>query len=456
MAGRGILFGLTALLAAGTALAVHFSERNAVQEKGFWPGVTEMRARDMLSRLLLNRQAHPDVVIVAADDKSVQEYGALPWERSIWASALRNVQSGGAKVAAFDIALDTRTKDREDAALWRAMANGRRAVLGFGVDAEQTRWTPDDVRALRFLEKFAIVEKLELPVVAAQTSFPWAYFDAPVSDFTQAARGAGVFVRETDPDGVIRHARSLYLSEVADPPNLTAPLPGKFPITKLEGAFVTLTSLPVATATAALQADKDNLAAEGGNLRLTPPGKTPTRIPVDTSTRMAIRYAGPAGTFPRHSLVDVARGKVPPATFENKVVLFGATADGAKETDRRMTPEGLMPRVEITANAVSNILSGHFLASARGYAAPAILMVLGLIAGAALARRTAAGAIKGGLLVTALYLVAAWIVASVWGLVFPLTPALLFLLLSTITAALILRAAAEGAGRRYESLKPVA
>ncbi|HVK06180.1 MAG TPA: CHASE2 domain-containing protein [Armatimonadaceae bacterium] len=454
MANRGVVFGITAILAAGAALITHFSEKQAVNAGEFWPGVAELRAQDALAGVLWNGQPHPDVVIVAADDKSVQEYGKLPWSRDVWATALRNVQAGGAKVASFDVALDQRTKDPQDEALWRAMANGKRTVLGFGYDANQTKWTPDDVRALRFLERDAFVEKLELPVLAANTQFNWYHFDAPVSDFTGSARAAGVFVRETDPDGVIRHARTLYLAKVSDPPSTTDPLPGKFPITKLEGALVTLPGLPLATAIAATDSDKDNVASEGGNVRLTPTGSEPTRIPVDTAARAAIRFAGPEGTFPVYSLVDVARGEVKPETFKGKVVLLGATAANSDDTDRRVTPAGEMPRVEITANAVSNILSGEFLARTRGYAPAAALLVLGLLSGLALGRHTVGKTLGAGLGMAALYLVVAWVLGSTTGILLPLIPALLFLLVATVAAAVTVRSGEASAARRYRTLKP--
>jgi len=81
-----------------------------------------------------------------------------------------------------------------------------------GYNAEQTKWTADDVRSLRFLEKFALADKVILSGASATQRFEWSLFEPPVSDFTGSARGAGVFLRETDPDAV--RAELLELAQI--------------------------------------------------------------------------------------------------------------------------------------------------------------------------------------------------------------------------------------------------
>lgn len=435
MARRAVVFVLAVLLSVVVGFFVRRSELEAAQAGRLWPGRNELRAQDTLLRLRPVPSPRPDVVIVAADDASVKKYGKLPWSRTIWAQGLRQVQAGGAKVAVFDTALERRTTKAADEALWRRMANGRRTVLGMGYDTAQTpKWTPDDVRALRFLEKFALADRITLRGSAAVTPFQWAFFEPPVSDFTQSARGVGVFLRETDQDGIVRHARMLYLSKVQTP-KATAPLPPRsVPPPKLENATVALPNLALTAARQTFQLDKTNLRAEGDTVRFDGELGQAVVIPVDSASRMVINYAGPGGSFQRISFADVATGRVPTASFRGKVVLFGVTASGEKETDNRLTPQGEMPRVEITANAIASILSRSYIARARGNDVLATLVVVGVVAGLLLAAARPLSAFLLGVGLSLLYLIVAWCLLTFMERLLPVLPALLALAAITVIA----------------------
>ncbi|WKZ29633.1 MAG: adenylate/guanylate cyclase domain-containing protein [Patescibacteria group bacterium] len=72
-----------------------------------------------------------------------------------------------------------------------------------------------------------------------------------------------------------------------------------------------------------------------------------------------VAYYGGPGTFPSASFIDVREGRVPPETFQGKIVLVGATAPDLH--DAALTPFGngrLMHGVEIQANYVGIIRSG--------------------------------------------------------------------------------------------------
>jgi adenylate cyclase len=435
MAYRGIVFVVTVVIALVIGLFARRGEIDATRAQLPWPGAAELRAQDTLQRLRLGRSPHPDVVIVAADDKSVKKYGKLPWRRDIWARGLRPVQAGAAKAAVFDIALDKRSANAAaDRALWRMMAGGRRTILGMGYNgARRQKWTVDEVRALRFLEKFAIADKLTLRGAAAAQVFPWPLFEAPVSDFTGSARGVGVFLRETDRDGVVRHARLLYRSKVQTPPT-TTPLPGSLPESRLNNFDVALPSLSLAGALHKFELDKTYVRAERDTVQLAGKLDPPVVIPIDSFARMVINFAGPAGTYETVSFADVAEGKIATRSFRDKVVIFGATAGGAKETDRRRTPEGEMARVEITANAIGSILGRSYLTRARGNDVLGALVALGVIAGLLLARARVGTVLTTGVVLTLLYLAAAWCLLAFLKLLAPILPALLFFALATALA----------------------
>jgi adenylate cyclase len=92
-----------------------------------------------------------------------------------------------------------------------------------------------------------------------------------------------------------------------------------------------------------------------------------------------IAFAGPAGTFPAWSFSRVLNGKVPSGTFRDKIVLVGPTAPTLH--DQHATPtDGLMPGVEIQANALATALRGAPLRSAPAALNIALILALGLLA----------------------------------------------------------------------------
>ena len=160
-------------------------------------------------------------------------------------------------------------------------------------------------------------------------------------------------------------------------------------------------------------------------------------IPIDSASRMAINYAGPAGSFQTVSFADVVNGRVSAPSFKNKIVLFGATAAGAKETDTRLTPYGEMPRVEITANALSSILSRSYLARARGNDVLAALIAFGVVAGLLLAQARPASIALSALVLAVLYFVTAWCLLTFTHFIAPVLPVLGVLLATTVLAIVV-------------------
>lgn len=159
-------------------------------------------------------------------------------------------------------------------------------------------------------------------------------------------------------------------------------------------------------------------------------------VPLDASGYMPIRFAGPAGTIPSVSMIDVlerarAGDRAQLAKwFAGKVVLVGSQ----DVNDTHQTPFYLAGGrwgtlgVEIQANAVATILGGRFLRAAPNWHAPLLALVAACFAAFAVFRLRpgiaplvlAAGAIA--FFVAALGLHAAGYIVSV-------TPALISLVL---------------------------
>jgi adenylate cyclase len=92
-----------------------------------------------------------------------------------------------------------------------------------------------------------------------------------------------------------------------------------------------------------------------------------------------IDFRGPPGTIENISFSKVYYGEFKPGTFENKIVIVGATAPVL--LDIHPTPTGgSMPGPEIQANAVSTALRGFPLQSVPSWVNVLAILVLGLLA----------------------------------------------------------------------------
>ena len=397
----------------------------------------ELKAEDVLARSAL-RPARPDVVIVALDADSVSKYGPIKsWPRSVLAGGLRRIEAGKPNGVVLDLALTQRTKTGDEG-LWRTMANNKNVLLGMAYDAARPAvYTPDDIRSLVFLEKFALAGNLTLGGQLPQ--FPYYSFTPPVSDFTGSARGVGVFDRETDGDGVLRRARLIYRSTVQYPA-ATQPLRGKFPQSQLDGGQpVALTNLALIAALADFHVDKDVVQVSSGNVvdvagNLTPP----VIIPINAQGMALIRYAAP-GAYQTYSFGDVVLGKVKPDVFAGKTVLLGATAPEDEATSVAQTPPGPMPRVEVTANALSTILDRSYVRVVAEHR-PRLLgtmILIALVTGLALMLVSGRWTVVVSLVLLLAYLAACWGFFTAGHLLLPILPGVLVILTTGLVSLLL-------------------
>lgn len=364
----------------------------------------ELKTDDALARLA-PRPARPDVVIVALDDASIKQYGpGGSWRRGALAQVLSRIEAGQPRAVVLDLALDQRTQTGDEA-LWRQMANKQNVILGMAYDANRApQWTPDDIRALRFLEKFAIADNLTF---GPQTqNFAYPFFEPPMSDFAGSAAGVGVFDRETDEDGGLRRARLFYRSTV-EYPQATRQLPGKFPDSHLaDGVPVALPNIALVAALRVFQLNKNSVHVRSGDtVYLAGNLNPPVNIPVDAQGRMLIRYAAP-GRYATYSFADVLAGRVKP-DFHDKVVLIGSTSASDQTTHLQYTPVSpAMPRVEVTANALSTLLDRSFVEVVNSHPSHAfgVLILLGVVTGLLLMILSGGRGLLAGLVLLLAYL----------------------------------------------------
>ena len=397
----------------------------------------ELKAEDALARLA-RRPARPDVGIVALDADSVAKYGPIKsWPRSLLADALRHVEAGKPNGVVFDLALAQR-RPTGDESLWRTMANDKNVLLGMAYDADRPpKYTPDDIASLVYLEKFALAGNLTLSDRLPQ--FPYYDFEPPIQDFTKPARGVGVFDRETDADGVLRRARLIYRSTVQYP-EPTRPLRGKFPQSQLDdGKPVALTNLALIAALGTFHVDKDMVEVSTGNdVRITGDLNPPVIVPINALGMTPIRYAAP-GAYQTYTFRDVVSGKIKPDVFAGKTVLIGATAPGDEATSVEATPTGPMPRVEVTANALSTLLDRSYVRVVSEHR-PRLLgtmILIGVVTGLLLMLVSGGRAVLMSLFLLLGYLAACWGFFALGHLLLPILPGVLVILTTMLVSLLL-------------------
>jgi adenylate cyclase len=249
------------------------------------------------------------VTVVGIDAKSVNQVGAYPWSRDVWAQLVNRLDQDGAAVVAFDIIFSPQRPG--DADLATALARAHASVLG-----AQFNTNPSSGSG---------------PPVAVMGTFP-------VAPMAQAATAiAHVEVNADAADGIVR-SLPLYVQSN-------------------NGAL-----LPALSLAAVMAYRHQNVNA--------PPTFRPEGvqvgnrlIPTDDTTAMTVNFSQTL-TDPTKviSAVNLLDGKVPAKAVAGKIVLVGVTDPTLG--DQRLVPTEKstgLPGVLIHANAINTMLTGDYL-----------------------------------------------------------------------------------------------
>jgi adenylate cyclase len=261
----------------------------------------------------MNKSAEPvdDIVIVAIDDKSLEQLGYLTsWPRIYYARVVDALASAGARVIAFDMLFSEPSPD--DGALVSSMKNAGNVVVPF---------------VYNIIPYSAGAENHDLTITETIK---------PLPVFQKSAAAAGHAVVFPDDDGIIRRLPVLIMDN-----GLTEP------------------SLALTTVSTYLRRPQV-IESPVENNRLTFAGRS---VPLDKSECMYINYAAGGSSrlnFREISFTDVMQGLYPAGDVRDKIVVIGATATGI--SDKFWTPVGkLMNGVELHAAAMETLLTGQFI-----------------------------------------------------------------------------------------------
>lgn len=269
----------------------------------------------------MSQQPHEDIVVIGIDEQSIKEVGPYPWDRKVYAQLIQKLEQGGAKVIAFDIELYTESdKPESDQALAEELAKHKNIILPSHalVEGEFNRSTT--VRAGEWMEARGVQQ----PIPIFKDSVHRAHINATF-----------------DTDGVVR---SNWL-QIHTPEGLFPSM--GLAMAQLAGANVDrYLNLPML---------KDRPKSE-----------------------MLIRWDAKEFDFETIPFNNVLQGKVPPATFKDRLILVGYVAPGS---DEGITPiENHMHMVYAHANILNQILKDQVIARVNGLLELALAVVVALFA----------------------------------------------------------------------------
>jgi adenylate cyclase len=366
--------------------------------------------------------------IIDIDEESLARLGQWPWPRTRIAELVEKLHAAGVAAIGFDVvfAEADRTSPQAMAALWSLKGplrtavetlpdhdqllaqslNGAGAVLGFivqrgtifgkpNVENPSSKATTSPSRPFRYINSGE-------PPGRWLNSFDTAVTPRP--ELEKAAQGIGALSFVPDGDGVVRRV-PLVLQLAGEPvPTLVAET---LRVAQNERNYVLKT------------AGKDLGLAE---IRI---GQF--RIPTTAQGEIWVHYSREA---PNRYLPawKILAGEVPQAMLSGHIVLIGSSAQGLM--DLRFSPLGrVIPGVEVHAQALEQILSGHMLQRPGwAQAAESIAIVIGGLAIGFLAMRARAMIAAGATLVfLVIVLAGGWYAFRAHALLInTVTPALVF------------------------------
>lgn len=383
-AGQGVLIGglcALLLLAVDSLDFLRGLERSVID--------AQFRARGIVL-------PSPDIVIVEAEDRTIDRYDQTPLPRSVHAQLIDHLTAAGAKTIAFDVIFSTRSgsKQADDELIRATKRSGRvihAGVFNFTPAIDPSIPVSAEANAHTIEPRFRVPDTgVHLPETV------WG--SAAIAPLQAAAAGLGHVNAPPENDGVLRRIPNLLRFRSGSKPAL-------YP------------SLALAAASHFLDVKPSQIQAREREIVLPAPSGE-RHIPLDQYGRTWVNWIGRDGSFPKHTFIDVLDGKVPDSQFKGKVVLIGMTSAGSFE--RHATPfSEVQPAVELQANALDDILMNRSARAASDATWLLLLVVVPSLVGAA----TCVYSVRVSGLVTVLICGGLWFFATFslarFGLVMP-------------------------------------
>lgn len=322
------------------------------------------------------------VAIIDLDEKSLEELGQWPWERTIIAKILENATAAGAGIIGFDIVFAEEDRTSPDAFAKRMGLNvadfpnndklfaqviaKTPTIMGYVMDIDDEgaqNFEPPQIPAI-FVERGLVGDSFVVQSKGVITNIPV---------LQDNAYSSGFFNNIPDESGMIRSVPMVMRYDGQIYPSLSFEM------------------LRIITESNRVNIYYGDSGVDGVELN-------DIYIPTDRYGRLFVNFRGKARTFDYISAVDIYNNTVDPNRINGKLLLVGTSAAGL--LDLRSIPfDNVFPGVEVHANVLDNILAGDFLARPSWAEAADILIILSIV-------------ILGGLIFT--FLSAEWMVLAVF------------------------------------------
>lgn len=308
------------------------------------------------------------IAIVNIDAKSLQQLGPWPWPRHIIGDMIQILRNNGAKIIGLDLLLPDRSQNE-----------GLKAVRGlYDLIYRLQRQDQGNASYDILLKRVAEIENeldedkelataikqagnIVLPVVGTFGSYDTELVlspDGPLAKSVLKTRRLAKKLKEyISVNRLIAPFPELakscqWLGHINFPPRKEKAGQAHLPFIDYRGNIIP--SMPLVIAFDYLEKDPRRVTITKNAITL---GQDviPTR-----NGEVLIKFRGARRSFPYYSFVDILKVKKVPAVFDGKIVLIGFTAGDNKTTiDTPVDPE--MPRVELTANIINDMMKSRFL-----------------------------------------------------------------------------------------------
>ena len=337
----------------------------------------ELRTLDIRSKITASEERNPDIELVVITDNDISVLGSYPWPRDVFALCIDNLARAGAKVIGLNILLSKSEESPglravrhlrssyelsglaqegpgivfynemskaldgldNDAKLVKALERAGNVILPVRFDVQSSR---HDIKAPDAVSKHAFSRIEGFDKEETRAALKWFTRLEPLAPpFAEVAAGIGHVNFFKDQDGCVRSQDHVlgYLNEI----------------------YVPSFSLAIVKVFKNLK-NEDMTVVFGKGINLRIGQSSVVNVPVmDSHMRTPIKWnEGPAVGFHQTPFVKVLRNQVQTGLFKDKVVIIGVTAPGISHGLDTPISENL-PKVEVIANSVANILNENFI-----------------------------------------------------------------------------------------------
>jgi len=274
---------------------------------------------------LQEKEPYKDIVFVAVDEPSVNEFGRWPWKRTILADGIEKLYE--ADVVLMDMIFSEPTEAQDDEALSEALSNLNASVCGFFLREKSTQKIGEE--ELELLSDSAL-DLLQTQIAEHSNPhfLPAQNAEMNILSIMQACTLSGSFSTMSESDHLLRsYPIAVYYKNLL------------YPSLAIQGLRIKFDS-------DITREDKKELAFKNQKIGLNENGFVRLNFYKKEDYNII-------------SFLDVVQGKVTPEYFKNKIVILGITEVGSG--DVVSTPIGALYGPLLHYTFISNFLEGHLI-----------------------------------------------------------------------------------------------